>query len=160
MTLLDTLEPALQGLARQLTADPDLRQDVLQEMRLALWLAATQQPGQTSAWYLQHCRHRAIDALRRGKSLDSKARPGSTRLHGTALPSAPPDTAPQQAELRDLLERLAQRCTAQQRHVLSGRAAGLSQHEIGQRTRLSQQAVSLQWRRVQALAAQLVHDAL
>jgi len=57
-----TFENELQRIARRLTADRHLREDLLQEMRLAVWRLP---PHKSRAEYVATARNRAIDYIRR-----------------------------------------------------------------------------------------------
>jgi DNA-directed RNA polymerase specialized sigma24 family protein len=73
-------------LARQmarLTADNELRKDLLQEALFQLWLTRSQLPGQTKAQCLGKSLGHARNYLRKGCSVDSeKRRHGACQLNG------------------------------------------------------------------------------
>jgi DNA-directed RNA polymerase specialized sigma24 family protein len=66
----DTQE-LLRQIVSRMTADRALREDLLQEARVHLWLRQKYVPGQTRSWYLQSCRFFLQNLLRNGRSLDS-----------------------------------------------------------------------------------------
>lgn len=87
---LTALDPQLRAIAHRLTSDPAVREDLLQEMRLHLWQQWRQHgEGNTESWYLQHCRFRALDSLRQGRSLDGKWREGVEGVEYDAVSAAP-----------------------------------------------------------------------
>jgi RNA polymerase sigma factor (sigma-70 family) len=76
---LQTVEearPRLYDIAARLTADRELREDLVSEMTLFLlerWKELSDKPD---AYIFRACYRHAIDVLRRGKSIDSKSRSG------------------------------------------------------------------------------------
>src|SRR2546426_12614153 len=60
----------LEHIVRKLTADPELRKDLMQQARLRLWLERLQRPGQTQSWYIQNCSFFLKDDLGKGESID------------------------------------------------------------------------------------------
>ena len=66
-------EPQIEQLAKNLSrGDSDLYEDLVQEMRIALWEA---QEGQTLAWYLSRAKTAALDSLRKWKGWREKEVP-------------------------------------------------------------------------------------
>ncbi len=78
--LLNQLAPTMDAITKKLTHDKALQEDLGQEMRLVLWEQWQKTPDQTPAWYARVCFNRAVDYLRRGKSIDGKRRAGIERL--------------------------------------------------------------------------------
>src|SRR5436309_2270624 len=61
----------LSGVTRSVTNDPNLYEDLLQEALVYIWKQLQRPPLQRWSWYLQRCRFRLKDELRRGRSLDA-----------------------------------------------------------------------------------------
>lgn len=61
----------LLDVVRANVADPNLREDFLQEVQLHLWKCESEKPGQTPSWYLKSCWFCVQDQLGAGRSLDS-----------------------------------------------------------------------------------------
>src|SRR5215510_1080275 len=78
---LKTVE-RLEKLVSRLTSNATLREDLMQEALIHLWLVQQQMPGQTESWYLQNCRYHLQHYLASGRSVDSFKRSGS-RVHPT-----------------------------------------------------------------------------
>lgn len=88
--LLTTLEPQLRAIAHSLTPNAVLQEDLLQEMCVHLWEQWRQHAdANTPSWYRQHCRYRALDYLRQGRSLDGKWREGTEGVSHDAVWEAP-----------------------------------------------------------------------
>src|SRR6266446_6417643 len=82
-------QPALrESLIRMIhgvTRDAALRQDLMQEALVHLWLIETRRPGQTKSWYLQSCKFHLQHYLASGRSVDSgKRRRGQLELASEA----------------------------------------------------------------------------
>src|SRR5260370_27860063 len=72
-------EPLLRIIGR-ITPNFALRQDLLQEALIHLWLTEARRPGQTKSWYLQSCKYHLLHYLASGRSVDSAKR------HAAQLP--------------------------------------------------------------------------
>ena len=85
----------LMAIAKKLTRDEDLQQDLYQEMSIHLWQVKCQYPDKSEAWYLKGCRNCTIDYLKYGKSIDSKQRP-DVKMEDlyTSLPNGNLDVIP------------------------------------------------------------------
>src|SRR2546428_9446774 len=55
----------------RITPNFALRQDLLQEALIHLWLTQTRRPGQTKSWYLQSSKFHLLHWLASGRSVDS-----------------------------------------------------------------------------------------
>ncbi len=79
MTPLQSVESArakLYDLASRLTADKDLREDLVSEMTLFLLERWEELRNKPDSYIFRACYRHAIDVLRKGKSIDSKYRSG------------------------------------------------------------------------------------
>src|SRR6267378_1386006 len=65
--------PLLRMIER-ITPNFALRQDLLQEALIHLWLTETRRPGQTKSWYLQSSKFHLLHYLASGRSVDSTKR--------------------------------------------------------------------------------------
>src|SRR6267142_2638164 len=65
---------SLVRMVRKLTANAALREDLLQEALIHLWLTETRRPGQTRSWYRQSCKYHLLHYLASGRSVDSGKR--------------------------------------------------------------------------------------
>src|SRR5215470_3797721 len=68
---------SLVRMVRRMTANVALREDLLQEALIHLWLTETRRPSQTKSWYLQSCKYHLLHYLASGRSVDSGKRRGS-----------------------------------------------------------------------------------
>src|SRR5215470_17867347 len=71
-----SIREALARLIRKLTSNLALRDDLLQEALIHLWLTEARRPGQTKSWYLQSCKYHLLHYLASGRSVDSAKRRG------------------------------------------------------------------------------------
>src|SRR5258705_8887542 len=65
---------SLLRLIRKMTSNLALRDDLMQEALIHLWLTETRRPGQTRSWYLQSCKYHLLHYLSSGRSVDSAKR--------------------------------------------------------------------------------------
>src|SRR2546426_9306953 len=65
---------SLARMVRRMTANFALREDLLQEALIHLWLTEARRPGQTKSWYLQSCKYHLLHYLASGRSVDSAKR--------------------------------------------------------------------------------------
>src|SRR2546428_4571536 len=65
---------SLLRMTRRITPNFALRQDLLQEALIHLWLTETRRPGQTKSWYLQSSKFHLQHYLASGRSIDSTKR--------------------------------------------------------------------------------------
>lgn len=123
------------GLARRITGDASLAQDVVQDAFVGVWRnAARYSPDRASArtWMLSIVHHRAVDAMRR-------RRPTSELPEGDAPPAAMivPDVWPEVAGHldRDAVAHALSALSGPQREALElAYFSGLTQQEIAART--------------------------
>ena len=66
-------EPLLRMIGR-ITPNFALRQDLLQEALIHLWLTEARRPGQTKSWYLQSSKFHVLHFLASGRSVDCTKR--------------------------------------------------------------------------------------
>lgn len=74
LACLKRILPTINGIARTLTRDPNLYDDLAQEGAISFWLSLVNDSGQTVSWHLCRCRSHMRDYLRCGRSLDSVKR--------------------------------------------------------------------------------------
>src|SRR6266404_1241964 len=68
------LRESLIRMVHGVTRDAALRQDLMQEALLHLWLIQARRPAQTRSWYLQSCKFHLQHYLASGRSVDSTKR--------------------------------------------------------------------------------------
>jgi len=73
---VEGVRPRLYEIAARLTADRELREDLVSEMTLFLLERWHQLRDKPDAYIFRACYRHAIDVLRRGRSIDSKLRSG------------------------------------------------------------------------------------
>jgi DNA-directed RNA polymerase specialized sigma24 family protein len=61
-------------IVRRMNANLALREDLLQEALIHLWLTEAHRPGQTRSWYIQSCKFHLLHYLGSGRSVDSPKR--------------------------------------------------------------------------------------
>src|SRR5258708_6407223 len=70
---LSMKEPLIRMIGR-ITSNFALRQDLLQEALIHLWLTEARRPGQTQSWYLQSSKFHLLHFLASGRSVDCTKR--------------------------------------------------------------------------------------
>src|SRR5882724_11470942 len=65
---------SLVRMVRRMTVNLALREDLLQEALIHLWLTEARRPSQTKSWYLQSCKYHLLHYLAAGRSVDSGKR--------------------------------------------------------------------------------------
>src|SRR5690348_2046524 len=78
------IRQALIRMIQGTTGNAALRDDLLQEALVHLWLIQTQRPGQTRSWYLQSCKFHLQHYLASGRSVDSAKRRSGQLLSSPA----------------------------------------------------------------------------
>jgi DNA-directed RNA polymerase specialized sigma24 family protein len=149
---------SLRGIARSIASNPSDRDDLFQEMLIHLWQTEAANPGQTESWYLQSCKYRGMDYLKRGRSVDSKHRPDCVFVpirpssDDDAAPFEPPDGHDFRDELfaGDMLTALRDRLTGSQRAVLDAFAMGDTVSEASASLGCSHQYISKQRKKIAA----------
>lgn len=155
---------SLRAIARTIASNPSDHEDLLQEMLIHLWKNEASNPNQTESWYLQSCKYRGMDYLKRGKSVDSKRRADCVLVsvdddNGDDAPAfEPADDSDFREHLfaNEVLTILKGRLTPSQRMLLDALASGASVSEISEALGCSHQYVSKQRKRIaQTLASVL-----
>jgi DNA-directed RNA polymerase specialized sigma24 family protein len=157
------LRESLMQLVNRVTRDAALRQDLMQEALLHLWLIETKRPGQTLSWYLQSCRFHLQHYLASGKSVDSgKRREGKLQF---AFDSETGEGVPEQSDsgnsvitsvsARELIFLLSRQLRPQEKAVLDCLADGWGAREIGRKLKISHTMVIRYRRRIATLLKRL-----
>jgi len=137
---------ALKGLVTRLTWNRSLRQDLLQEALIHLWLIETRRSGQTTSWYLQSCRFHLQHCLLSGRSVDSAKHRGKQVEFQNGFQadeteenhvSEIEDLLLSEVSARDLIGLLSQYLSHEERAVLNCLTEGLGPREIGRRLKMS-----------------------
>lgn len=132
-------------MVRRITSHLALRDDLMQEALIHLWLTESRRPGQTLSWYLQSCKYHLLHYLSLGRSLDSAKRrfnqwPNDGEEDSDQKLSeieSSGDTVLTVVIARDIISMLAPHLTLVQRTVLYCFADGLGPREIGKRLGIS-----------------------
>ena len=143
------MKDSLLRMTGRITPDFALRQDLLQEALIHLWLTETRRPGQTKSWYLQSAKFHLLHYLASGRSVDSPKR-GRGRSH-LDDDSKKPGEFPELVEPgrsvvgqvigRDIISLLSPHLSPRELAVLDGLADGLGVREIGRRLKMSHSMV-------------------
>jgi len=133
---------SLNRLVNRLTWNRYLKQDLLQEALIHLWLIETRWSGQTTSWYLQSCRFHLQHYLSSGRSVDSaKRRRGQVEVEddetARILTSEAEELVLSEVSARDLVALLSQHLSNDERAVLDCLTEGLGPREIGRRLKMS-----------------------
>src|SRR5438067_5790863 len=154
---------ALVRLSRKLTANAALREDLLQEAWIHLWVTEVARPGQTRSWYLQSCKYHLLHYLAAGRSVDSsKRRAGQWQsADETEEPNGFIDEADSgnsvfaSVSARDIISLLSPQLAHQERSVLACFADGLGLREIGRRLKISHTMVLRHRRKIASVLRRL-----
>jgi DNA-directed RNA polymerase specialized sigma24 family protein len=146
-------------MVRRLTANLALREDLLQEALIHLWLTETRRPGQTKSWYLQSCKYHLLHYLASGRSVDSgKRRAGQyfASQAGDEWDSVPEESDSGNSVLtwvsaRDIISLLSPQLLPHEKAVLYCFADGLGPREIGRKLNMSHTMVIKHRRKIASL---------
>src|SRR5437667_2630912 len=146
----------VQQMVAGITRDFELREDLVQEGLIHIWLREERCPGQTKAWYLQSCRFHLSNFLRMGRSVDSwkHHQPRLLPLQMDELLPAPGnettsgDTFFGPIGAREIMLLLSEWLTSTEKKVLGCLADGLSAREIAKRLNISHTLVNRHRRRI------------
>ena len=152
----------------RLTNDSSIREDLMQEAMVHLWLLEAKRPGQTSSWYLQGCKFHLQNYLGAGRSVDSlKRKAGKLRLNDEdedfeALLHHEDVEEDFFAKIsaRDILECLGERLTGFELEVLGHLAQGLGARCIAEQLGVTHPTIIKYRRRIAAEALRLGIDRL
>ena len=150
---------SLVRMVRRMTANLALREDLLQEALIHLWLTEARRPGQTKSWYLQSCKYHLLHYLASGRSIDS-----GKRRAGQLLPNHDADHSdgfPEEMDsgnsvftcvsARDIISLLSPQLLPQEKAVLNCFADGLGPREIGRKLKMSHTMVIKHRRKIASL---------
>jgi len=154
---------SLVRMVRKLTVNRALRDDLLQEALLHLWVTEISRPGQTRSWYLQSCKFHLLHYLAAGRSVDSaKRRNGQTRISDE--PANPTEFVEEidsgdsvfgLVSARDMIALLTPLLNGPERSVLKCFADGLKLREIGRKLNISHTMVIRYRRKIASLLRRL-----
>jgi len=145
------------------TGNAALRDDLIQEALVHLWLVKTRRPGQTKSWYLQSCKFHLRHYLSSGRSIDSaKRRAGQLSFNSDSAGGDEimdlVDTGPSVfscVSARDLIAQLSRNLLPEEKAVLDCLADGLGSREIGRKLNVSHTIVIKRRRKLACLLREL-----
>lgn len=159
-----TTRDSLVRMVRSLSGNVALREDLLQEALIHLWLSEARRPGQTRSWYLQSCKYHLLHYLASGRSVDSTKRRAS-RL--TVSPDFDAETESQTDDMdsgnsvlnhvsaRDIISLLSPCLQPREKDVLDCFAEGLGPREIGRKLKMSHTMVIKHRRKIASLYSRM-----
>jgi len=158
-----SLRESLTQIIRGLTPNAALREDLLQEAMIHLWLTETRRPGQTRSWYLQSCRFHLQHYLNCGRSIDSAKRwrdqlPLNEHSEDEETSSEETDSGNSVVtcvSAREIMAMLAPHLSNLQQAVLDCLADGLGARGIGRKLKLSHTMVIRHRRKIASLLTRL-----
>jgi RNA polymerase sigma factor (sigma-70 family) len=158
-----SIRESLVRMVRKMTANGALRDDLLQEALIHLWVTEIGRPGQTRSWYLQSCKFHLLHYLAAGRSVDSaKRRAGQLQFvedsDGSDELSSDGDSAESVigwVSARDIMSLLLPHLKPQERAVLECFAEGLRLREIGRKLKVSHTLVVRHRRKIALLLNRL-----
>ncbi len=148
---------------RRATPNHALRDDLLQEALIHLWLTEARRPGQTKSWYLQSCKYHLLHYLASGRSVDSAKRGGGQLPPGRDAEGRDEffeqvdsgNTVLNWVSARDIISSLSPQLLPQERAVLHCFADGLGPREIGRKLKMSHTMVIRHRRKIASLFTRL-----
>ena len=159
----ESIRESLLRMVRRITPNVTLRDDLLQEALIHLWLTEARRPAQTKSWYLQSCKFHLLHYLASGRSIDSAKRRCSQMQMSEENESR--EDFLEQADsgnsvfgwvsARDIISLLSPQLLPQEKAVLDCFADGLGPREIGQRLKMSHTMVIKHRRKIASLFARL-----
>jgi DNA-binding CsgD family transcriptional regulator len=154
---------SLSRMISNMTVDATLREDLMQEALIHLWLLEEQRPGQTRSWYLQGCKFHLQHYLTAGRSVDS----GKRRAGRVPLPEIPEDQCdlfghvePEASivgtiNAREIIFLLSERLSSQEKSILNCLADGMGAREIAAKLKVTHPTIIKYRRKIARLATQL-----
>src|SRR5260370_12834903 len=144
---------SLARMIRRLTANLALREDLLQEALVHIWLTEVGRPSQTKSWYLQSCKYHLLHYLASGRSVDSAKRRNNQLefdrdaydLDGIPDPDEADNSVFTWVSARDIISMLSCHLSPQEKGVLDCFAEGMGPREIGRKLRMSHTMVIKHW---------------
>ncbi len=135
----------LRRLVQNITSNPALWDDLLQEALIHLWITETRRPGQTKSWYLHSCKFHLLHYLASGRSVDSiKRRDGQIDFEaesdyevGVRGVLDTGDSVLSAVCAHELMGLLSRQLLPPEKAVLECLADGLGPREIGRRLNIS-----------------------
>ena len=140
-----SVKDSLLRMTGRITPNFALRQDLLQEALIHLWLMETRRPGQTKSWYLQSIKFHLQHCFASGRSVDSTKR-GRGRSHfehdceqSVEFPELADtgDSVLSQVIARDIISLLSPHLRPGEHAVLYCLADGLGVREIGRKLEIT-----------------------
>ncbi len=142
-----------------------IREDLVEEVAVHLWKIENEKPGQTKSWYVESCRLKVQDTVKRGRSLDSP-KPQALRTgpdtasadwdaaDGNGRPNSRDDTFGE-VSARDIFFQLVLQLPAVDQAILYMLIEGRGVREIGRLLSLSHAAVIAHRRQIAHVAERL-----
>ncbi len=154
---------SLARMIRRMTANLALREDLLQEALVHLWLTEIGRPSQTKSWYLQSCKYHLLHYLASGRSVDSAKRRNnqleldrnSYELDNFVDEGKADNSVFTWVSARDIISLLSTQLSAQEQSVLNCFAEGLGPREIGRKLGMSHTMVIKHRRKIATLFSRL-----
>ena len=162
---LETLEQLGKVVVR-LTANPALREDLMQEALIHLWQVQEQNPGQTKKWYLQNCRFHLLHYLALGRSVDSPKRRASQVQPSDQTEDSDSwlerfesgESVLQDVSARDILAAMSTLLSDREMSILQWLSDGVGTREIAKRLGISHPMVIKLRRKIATFAKKLSID--
>jgi DNA-directed RNA polymerase specialized sigma24 family protein len=154
---------SLVRMVRRLTANRALREDLLQEALVHLWITEIARAGQTRSWYLQSCKYHLLHYLAAGRSVDSAKRRDhqmapADNHDGPEYLVDDADSGESVYDLvsaRDIISLLSPQLNLQEQAVLGCFAEGLRLREIGRKLKMSHTMVIRHRKKIASLLNRL-----
>src|SRR5262245_5019492 len=153
----------LDSIIRRMTPNAALRDDLLQEAMLHLWLKEDSRPGQTASWYSQSCRFHLQHYLNSGKSIDSARRWRDQfqidhNVNDDEVLGEPADSGNSVLTFvcaREIISLLKRHLSLQEQEVLDCLSDGMGAREISRKLKLSHTMVIRHRRKIASLFTRL-----
>lgn len=146
----------------RLSSDLAVRDDLMQEALVHLWLLEERRPGQRQSWYLQSCKFHLQNHLATGRSVDSPKRNAGKVAYSDderegffTVEGHGENAVFGQVSARDIFTLLCGRLTPFEQSILNHLAEGRGAREIADRLDVTHPTVIKYRRKIASLAIRL-----
>lgn len=149
---LNSFEGFIHAMAKRLTSDVELRNDLAQEMRIRLWKALLESTSHTDSYLRQACVRSARDYIKSGRSVDSRKRRSTVVTYDDQAPVADDRAA---IETIEFVQRLRDDLIGRARDVADLLGRGRAPVQIAAGFGVSRQAIGHRIAEIRQLAYEM-----
>src|SRR5262249_33919159 len=146
-------DPAVQRVLLRIVVkierNPSVREELMQEGLVHIWLQVGRNPGHSRSWYLQSCKYHLQHYLGYGRSVDSPKRASARMTVGHELEDADERIEPAERDgdvvsevsAREMIALLCHRLEGRRRDIFGWLVEGFGPAEIAKKMKISRPAV-------------------